>query len=995
MRAGVWLLSAAFSMALVAPIGRGSLASGKPRIQGPWFPRSQIGWSTSTSANAALERFQDKLAELATIRDTGNSHDLHQAIAWLQEHTKVMQKLNLPEAAVRGYLLTGEIHAVLSQYQMARASYLRALHLSPQVGYLSCSSMSHLARVYATTGDWQTAFNYSQKAIKSGAGLNCWAEALQAEAEASFYSNEHDDLDHSLDLSLLAASVFVYLGDADREAQSLLTAAYSAFQLSRAQDGLHLAGQALGIWSSIGNRHGMALAHTALGCFFIRRSDPEGSRSESKQALNVFTGMGDRDNEAVVYGNLGSLAKEIGNLEEAYEDFEHSRLLFATVHDLIGEAGAVDSQADLMSSQHKYAQARLLYLSELALSRRARHARLEAAAYLGLADIFEARGNDQQAFSYSRLALAAEQAAHDDYGIGESWRSLGRLYAKHERKKDALTAFNHALDLKIFAEASYEEAAVRHEIAGVYQQMGQLESARAEIEKAIRLIEFERTRVAGFDDRASYFANVHKYYELYVDVLMQLHEQHPDRGFAQQAFEAWEKGKMRSLLDMLASGGQNANCSQQAQLSASPAVHTVSANACIAAEALKLGEIQEQIRGDNSVIVEYALGTKAGYIWVVDDRQMWSFKIANAGDVQALIDNFETTLLALLKPLRVPARAQPLQKAGEDCPQACESLAQILLKPIAHLLSGKRVIIVADGPLQHLPFSVLLFPSTDGQAALLRDHNELVYLPSASALKFIRHAADGRPRPKMQVVVYADPVFSRDDLQLSSGRNSIAKLEYPLELRRVMRDVNLNGGRLPRLPGTADEAQAIVEIMGSDGVSVTTGTKATREAVLNGNLGNYRHILFATHSFLDEKSPELSGLVFSLVNEAGAKLDGYLRVRDIYQLQLAAEMVVLSSCESALGRNLNSEGMIGLTRAFFYAGSKRVVSSLWKVDDEATAALIRYFYKQIHDGKGPGEALRLAQRALANDPQHPRWRHPYFWAGFILQGDYRPIESQH
>ncbi|HEV3041661.1 MAG TPA: CHAT domain-containing tetratricopeptide repeat protein [Candidatus Angelobacter sp.] len=964
MRSGIWLLSA-FAIALVAPIGLMPLAP-------------------DHSANSALERYQGKLAELTIVRDTGDSQDLRQAITWLQEHARVLQRLNLSEAAARGYLLTGEIYEVLSQYQRATASYRRALHLSSKGSYLGCTAMSHLARVYATTGDWQRAFNLSRNARDSSGGLHCWAEALQSEAEASRFSNQQGDLGHSFDLALIAADVFAYEGDAGEEAQALLTAAYSEFQLNQAEDGFRLAEQALRIWSSTGNRHGMALAHTALGFFSIRRSNPEYSLSESKQALQIFAPMGDRDNEAIVYSNLGLLAKEIGNLDEAYENFKHASLLFAAAHDLIGEVSAVDSQADIMWRERNYVEANRLYQAELMLSRRAHNAPLEAAAYLGLGSILDANGKDRQALSYCQLALALEQAAHDDYGIGESWRYLGRLYAKHKQEKDALAAFQHALEFKIRAEASSEEAAVHHEIGSVYHHLHQLESARNEIEKAIHLIESERTKVSGFDDRASYFASVHQYYELYVEVLMELHEQHPQQGFAQQAFEAWEQSKMRSLLDMLAGRSQNADCSAEYSATIIPA--------CGGARALTLSEIQQEIHGDDSLIVEYALGKNAGYVWVLSDQNLWSYKVPNATGIQPLVERFRRDLRARLN---VSADQQSTRLADGDFRAVCQALTQVLLAPIADRLLGKRIILVADGPLQHVPFSVLPFPSADGQETLLRDHNELVYLPSASALKFIRDRAKVRPLPSRQAAVYANPVFSREDLHWSSiraaGKTRGAKPEYPLVLKWVLRDMHLDDV-LPRLPGTEEEAKALVEIMGQDQVFVATGTKATREAVLKGDLGNYRHILFATHSLLDEKHPELSGLVFSLVNEAGKKLDGFLRVKDIYQLKLSAEMVVLSACESALGRDLQSEGMIGLTRAFLYAGSKRVVSSLWKVDDGATAELIRHFYQYVHDGKDPGEALRLAQKDLS---QNRQWRHPYFWAGFILQGDYRPIDSQH
>jgi CHAT domain-containing protein len=932
------------------------------------------------------KRFQGKLAEAAIVRELGNRHDLQKEIVSLREHTLAMRRFGFANEPTMGYLLIGDLYSILSQFDLAKASYSSALHLNAKGSYLYCSSLSHLSRVHTTTGDWEEGLKNSQDALQSTRDLNCWAEGLQAQAEALFYSNSKDGLGRSLELASLAVDLFQELGDSDSQAQALLIAGYSAFQMELSDVGFAFARKALQIWSSLGSRHGEALAHTTLGFLEIRTAEPERSRYEYQQALQVFAEMGDKDNKAIVYSGLGLLENEIGNTEQAYEDFNLAQQLFAATHDLLGEAGVDILKATILRKRRNYREAKRLYQSELALVRRARQSRAEAAAYLHLASVFDAEGKYSQADAYCHKALELDQAIHNDYGEGESWRCLGRLYSKQQRDNDALAAFSRALPFKINAKATSEEAAVHHEIASVFDRRGQLESAQTEIEKAIHLIESERTRVAGFDDRASYFASVHQYYELYVDVLMKRHEQHPQQGFAQQAFEAWEEGKMRSLLDMLASSSQSAECS--------------ASNSCPEARALSLSEIQQEIHGDDSLVVEYALGKNAGYIWVVGDQNLWSYKIPNATGIRPLVERFQTALLARLNlSLNRAGYAQLVRHADRDYLQACQELTQILLAPLAHLLSNQRIIMVADGSLQHVPFSVLPFPSADGQETLLREHNELVYLPSASTLKFIRDRAKGRPLPPMQAAVYANPVFSRDDLRRGStrtaGKKRAARPEYRWELGGALRDMNLDAGRLPRLPGTEEEAQALIDIMGEDHVFVATGVQATREAVLNGNLGNYRHILFATHSLLDEKHPELSGLVFSLVNEAGEKLDGFLRVKDIYQLKLSAEMVVLSACESALGRDMQSEGMIGLTRAFLYAGSRRVVSSLWKVDDEATAGLIRHFYQQIHDGKNPGEALRVAQRNLANDPQHPRWSHPYFWAGFILQGEYRPIDSQH
>ncbi|MGH9854334.1 MAG: CHAT domain-containing protein, partial [Blastocatellia bacterium] len=155
----------------------------------------------------------------------------------------------------------------------------------------------------------------------------------------------------------------------------------------------------------------------------------------------------------------------------------------------------------------------------------------------------------------------------------------------------------------------------------------------------------------------------------------------------------------------------------------------------------------------------------------------------------------------------------------------------------------------------------------------------------------------------------------------------------------------------------------------------------------DAELGQYRFVHFATHGYLDSEQPELSALVLSLVNDRGARQNGFLRTHEIYNLKLPAEMVTLSACETGLGKEIRGEGLVGLTRGFMYAGAKRVVVSLWALNDRATAELMARFYrKMLKDGLRPAAALRMAQVELSKQPQ---WRAPYFWAGFVLQGEWR------
>jgi CHAT domain-containing protein len=192
---------------------------------------------------------------------------------------------------------------------------------------------------------------------------------------------------------------------------------------------------------------------------------------------------------------------------------------------------------------------------------------------------------------------------------------------------------------------------------------------------------------------------------------------------------------------------------------------------------------------------------------------------------------------------------------------------------------------------------------------------------------------------------------------------------------------------LSRLPFPRDEADAIASLAGAQQTLRATDFKATRSAVLGDALGDYRILHFATHGLIDAERPELSALILSLVDPRGTPQDGLLRLPDIFNMRLNADLVVLSACQTALGKEIKGEGLVGLTRGFMYAGAPRVVASLWQVSDLATAELMKKFYTGLLRRRlSPAAALRAAQLEMARDP---RWSAPYFWAGFVLQGDWK------
>jgi len=263
-------------------------------------------------------------------------------------------------------------------------------------------------------------------------------------------------------------------------------------------------------------------------------------------------------------------------------------------------------------------------------------------------------------------------------------------------------------------------------------------------------------------------------------------------------------------------------------------------------------------------------------------------------------------------------------------------------------------------------------------------------LPSAAALAALRKSTAGRPAPQDEFVVIADPIFERPGTgrEPSRGgedaRTSRATVRSA-ELTRALKDLH-ETETIPSLPGSRLEALNIQRILGPSRTRLALGYEANRNAVLGGMLAQARVVHFATHGLLDARHPENSGLVLAMFDSQGHEQDGYLRVSDIHGLKLSADLVVLSSCESALGKDMGSEGIIGLPRAFLYAGARRVIASLWKVDDEAAAELMADFYEALNAGESPSSALSQAQRKLR---RNPRFRDPYFWAAFFIEGEYR------
>ncbi|MEE8523474.1 MAG: CHAT domain-containing protein, partial [Thermoanaerobaculia bacterium] len=551
--------------------------------------------------------------------------------------------------------------------------------------------------------------------------------------------------------------------------------------------------------------------------------------------------------------------------------------------------------------------------------------------------------------------------------------------------------------------------------ARVERSRGHLDLALQHTEEALEIIEALRRLPPGGDLRSAYFATKQNYYDFYVDLLMELADQRSDPEYAFRALTASERARARSQLEAVVESGSGPReddrwirrgeelrrsiASKQYQITRS----VVEGGSRRRATELKremrtlideLDDVRGRIRQSNplyaqitdprpltaeqiqqlvldgdTLLLEYQLGEARSYLWAVTSEALEVFELPPQDDIEELV---ERGIMLL--------GASNREEYLYDMEVVLSELSDLLLAPVADLLDGQQLLIVAEGPLQYLPFAALPSPAAAGGGAsrpLVADY-EITGLPSASWLYFMRRQFRNREAPTRDVAVFADPVF-----RPAGGGES-----PELWASRDEAEAQIRAQQLPdRLYFTGLEADAILGLAENRQNLAALGFKALKERAVSGELRPYRYVHIATHGILDPEFPEQSSLVFSLYGPEGEPRDGFLLTHEIYQLDLLADLVVLSACQTAHGKRIRGEGLTGWTQGFMYSGAKRVIVSLWSVDDEATAELMKQFYTFLLQQKlSPATALRRAQNAIR---QQPQWQAPYFWAPFILQGEYR------
>lgn len=960
-------------------------------------PQNHLGKTFTPPAVDQPDAVQGNVAALVEralhLRQNLNAQDLDSAIKLFKKSAGQYRSSGAALKASEAEREAGDTYFMMGRFWPALREYRLALTFAANEQEPTCTVLGHMARTYANMGKISQAQNYSSRALacyKDGPNPRVRADILEAQGETYFWETNWKEAIGPLNQ---ARDLFASDGDHDGEALSLLMLANAKVGIkddSYREEAPQHAREALRLWTAAENRYGIARAHAVLAFIAVTSGNFGLAQCHCDQALPVFHQMGDKDDEAVLLNTQGKLARETGDAQTSLDHYRSARAAFISAGDREGEIEAITGIGAALTALGQYRQLPPLYSQKLRLAQQAGNQVLVASALMNLAGIHQRNREYDKAGELYRQALEKYRSASQAYAEGDALIRLAYLSMEQRKDDQAITYLKNARELKQGTSQIEDVARIQYELAYIYRRKGRLNEARSEILKTIRIIESQRLRLVKFDSRAQYFASVHQYYSLYIQVLMELDKLHPEQGLMQLAFEVSERSKVRSLLDLLANSDQASSCSEllEQQLASGPAPNLLSNESgddASPAQTLRLQQIQANLLDDDTILVEYALGDEASYEWVVDRKKIAAYKLPRELQIHSLALDFRNDLIPLEPRANEPAtqyaERESAAKRGQE--RRAKKLAKMLIGGLP-LKPGQRILIVPDGALQYIPFSALPLPG-EKQGTFFLEQHEIIPVPSASALAAMR--ARQRAPATAGIAIFADPVFERGQRFAGTvGERTGARSENQRALTRALRDMRASR-HIERLLGSREEAEAIQRIFGRGSTFMALDYEANRNTVLDGRLSAFRMIHFATHGIIDARHPEMSGLILSLVNAKGEQQDGYLRLGDIYQLKLSADLVVLSSCESALGKELQAEGIIGLPRGFLHAGAKSVIASLWKVDDAASAILMKELYTRMQQGRSPSAALREAQLALIN--ANNEYSKPNYWAAFVLEGDYK------
>jgi CHAT domain-containing protein/Flp pilus assembly protein TadD len=988
--------------------------------------RTQLEWKLQ-SLQKAIKKYEEALSywrktsnkekELITLKRIGDLCLIlsrnQQALNYYNQALDISRATRNSKLEIDLLNSIGFAHFDLNNKEATLEYCENARAMSQAIGYKrgEAQALNHLGIYYGDKNNFSEALRALNRArvlwesIEEISGL---AEALSN--TGNVYGDKRE-IRAAIQHFEKALQLYRKANDRRGESLALIGLGVSYVSLGEMQKSLDAHNEAAQIARSLGDRRSEAISLNGVGYVYEVMRDEQKALDSYNAALQIHIEKRNRYSEALTLGNIGRIYALTGDKQKAL--YYYNRKLGIINDDRMkaytfNEIGAIfESSGDKDKALDYYNQA-------LSLGRIASDPRAQGYILNNIGRLYDSRGERSKALTSYTESLALMRATEDDWGETLPLRNIALMKRDTGNLADA---YNEVKSLIGLVE-KLRARVVSEDLRSTY-----FASARENYELYIDILMrlHKQNPLAGYDAavlEASESARARSLLDL-------LAEAHADirQGVDPKLLE--KETSLRELLNTAAERQTNIlsrkHTAEQAAASNievktltdqhEELVTQIKASspryaAMTKADPLKTVEIQKLLDA-NTLLLEYWLGDEQSYLWAVTRNSISSFELPKRAEIEATAKSLYELITS--HPLRKKGDTSQQQRSrshesNAQYTKVSSRLSEILLKPVSSILGAKQLVIVADGALQYIPFQALPDPNSsnynEGWKPLLIDH-EIINLPSVSALALVRREIEERKSPAKAVAVLADPVFETDDIRvIRSGRNGRNRKRWPAnsdrtvspkqELMRSAIEVGIAGEdlRLQRLPSAGREGREIARLIPGSELMLALGFDASHSTATDPKLGQYRIIHFATHGLLNSLHPELSGIVLSLVDKRGQPQNGFLRLNEIYGMRLPVDMVVLSACQTALGKEIKGEGLVGLTRGFMYAGAARVVASLWKVDDTASAELMKHFYEEMFGSQNlrPAGALRAAQIAVWKQRQTA---HPYYWAAFVLQGEWR------
>lgn len=801
--------------------------------------------------------------------------------------------------------------------------------------------------------------------------------------------------------------------------------------------------ESIELWKELNDEYEILVANYGLGWVYILQEENELAALSFGRAIKLAR----KNNETFMLGHsLRSFANaeiNLGEMENAIISLEEAISIFSTL-DLpryIGICLATLGNAQYLLEDIQNAE--VTFNKSLVYRQKAKNFSGEIVDLVALARLYLFKKNPQLALTTIEKAKERLNDTKEDITkrpeiiLQEGWIQID------------IGNFDVAEEKFSLARRIYESTGSRSgqamSLCGLSvanQRKGKYKEALPYIEESVKLVENLLTQINNNKFRLTFSSSVQFYYEVYINLLMKLHEIFPKEGYDKKALEISERARARNLLDLV-NQSMNFNPANlplekknkiillqrkylnllkefnilRSQPNDSREFLTVKQNLQEVSiekrefeltfkglkteakfEELKplVGEEIQNLLDDDTLLLEFGLysnkfGTGSAYLWAVSKEKIIGFTLPSESLLNETVKKTYSILTkrnSFNKNLSEEERQKQLSNSENEYQKTSEQLSEYLLKQLFEnkiLSNKKKLVIVTNDILQSIPFAALPNPNVKGK--YLVNSFEIINLPSASILGALRSRNSKKENiENFATLVLADPVFSQNDERFTKLNKSkvLATNNQKSELR--LTDY-FGKDELPRLFNTRFEAETISSFLPNNEKRIELDFAANKENIIKLDLEKYQILHFATHALIDDENPELSGIIFSLVDKERKPIEGVLLSSDIYNLKLNADLVVLSGCRTGLGKPFWGEGFVGLTQNFMYAGASRLLTSLWSVDDRATAQLMSYFYKNLLGKKlSYSKALQEAQIEMS---QKSRWKSPYYWAGFTLQGEYK------